>query len=305
MMVTGNWTQEILEAYIQDQVEESLTLEYKSGEALGLGSQRYKEIAKDVSAMANSAGGLIIYGIREGDTRETRHWPTEFRPVNRQECTKETLEQIISSNIQPRLSNVKIYPVALNSDPNHVVYIVKIPQSDTVHQVIRNKRYYKRFNFESVPMEDYEIRDVLNRISHPEVESRIGHMSYLETAAGNRWAIPIFAKNKSLTVAKDTAITVEFYDLQPIHNVQAERFRTKTRPKPNQNDMYIATFSEAVHRGMWKYFGTFYVTIPEPQSFSFRVQVFADGMRAKWWRIKLNFGETSATIQMQDEGYLY
>jgi hypothetical protein len=30
-------------------------------------------------------------------------------------------------------------------------------------------KYYKRFNFESVPMEHYEIMDVLNRVMHPKV----------------------------------------------------------------------------------------------------------------------------------------
>ena len=299
------WTQDLLKSYITDNIEEGLTLEYKSGEALEKGHQRQKEIAKDVSAMANSAGGLIIYGIKEGVTPETRHKPMALHPVNRQDCSKETLEQIISSNIQPRISGIKIYPVPLDSDPQHVAYVVKVPQSDTVHQVTRNKRYYKRFNFESVPMADYEIRDVLNRISHSDVESRIGHMSYEATDDGNRWRIPIFAKNSSLTVAKDTAITVEFYDLADSHKIEAERFRVKTQPRPSPFDMYIATFSEAVHRGMWKYFGTFFITIDTPQAFNIRVQVFADGMRAKWWLVKLNFGETSATIQVLDEGYLY
>ena len=169
-----NWDQAALERYIAAGTEENLTLDYKAGAALSREvTNRQKEIAKDVSAMANSAGGLIIYGIGE-ENNEGRFRPAKLAPVNRLECSRETLEQIISSNIQPRISGIKIYPVPLSSGPNDVAYVVQIPQSDTVHQVSPNKRYYKRFNFESVPMEDFEIRDVLNRLSSADVHSRVG-----------------------------------------------------------------------------------------------------------------------------------
>lgn len=39
-------------------------------------------------------------------------------------------------------------------------------QRVTAHQA-RDLRYYRRYNFESVPMADYEIRDVMNRWKHP------------------------------------------------------------------------------------------------------------------------------------------
>lgn len=300
-----DWDQIRLQRYIDEAIEESLTLEYKSGEALMKGNGRHKEIAKDVSAMANSAGGVIIYGIAEHADRELRHRPMGFVPVDRRECSKETLEQIIGSNVEPRISGIKIFPVPLNSDPIHVAYVISIPQSDTAHQVTRTKRYYKRFNFEAVPMEDYELRDILSRTSHPIVESRVGHMSVQDTAEGKLWSVPIFAKNQSLTVAKDTAITVQFLDARPENHIAAEKFVSKTQMYPSSPKMYIAAFDEAIHRGLNKWFGTFQVTLQAPQSLMLKIQVFASGMRAKWWLVKLNFGDTSATIQVVDEGYLY
>ncbi len=301
------WTQATLRRYIEQGIEESLTLEYKSAEALydGHGNGREKEIAKDVSAMANSAGGTIIYGIREHENRELRHRPAALSPVDRTLCSKETLEQIISSNISPRISGIKIFPVPLESSPTHVAYVVRIPQSDTVHQVNRSNRYYKRFNFEAVPMEDYEIRDVLGRTGQPIVESRVGHMTMEKTEAGWVWTVPIFATNRSMTVAKDTALTVEFLDARPENKISAEKFVIKTQPKPTTQEMYIASFAEAIHKGLNKFFGTFRVTVNEPQALQVRIQVFSNGMRSKWWLVKLNFGETSATIQVLDEGYLY
>ena len=195
------WNQARLQRYIDEAIEESLILDYKAGVALLKRNGRAREVSKDVSAMANAAGGIIIYGIGEHEKKSLQHRPAGFSPVNRRECSKETLEQIISSNIQPRISGIKIHPIPLDSDPAHVAYVVTIPQSDTVHQATKSKRYYKRFNFESVPMEDYEVRDVLNRSAHPNVEPRIGYMQVEQVRQGWVWSVPIFAKNGALVVA--------------------------------------------------------------------------------------------------------
>ena len=60
-----NWTESRLQNFITSEIEESLTLEYKAAEALDRNETKKKEITKDVSAMANSAGGILIYGISE------------------------------------------------------------------------------------------------------------------------------------------------------------------------------------------------------------------------------------------------
>jgi hypothetical protein len=59
------------------------------------------EISKDVSSMANSAGGKIIYGL-SGDP--TNRWLRgELDPVERSSITTESLQQIILSRIQPKI----------------------------------------------------------------------------------------------------------------------------------------------------------------------------------------------------------
>lgn len=301
-----NWDEAELKRYIREGIEESLTLDYKSGAALNkdANSNRNKEIAKDISAMANSAGGVIIYGIGE-ENANGRFRPVKLAPVHRSSCSRETLEQIISSNIQPRISGIKINPVPLSSAPDHVAYVVLIPQSHTVHQVGTNKRYYKRFNFESVPMEDFEIRDVLNRQANPDVRAWVGVLTSETAENGQVWSIPIFVKNRAIVVARDTTVTVEFLDATAENELSADRFVVKTQLDPSDHDMYISSFPEAIHRGLDKYFGTFKVKITATQALSLKIQVFSDGMRAKTTRMRLNFGRKGATIQREYEGHLY
>lgn len=159
------WTISTLENLIRDEVEEHLQLEYKAAGALGTSDSRRREISKDVSALANSAGGTIIYGIAEGDGSR-KHLPERIDWVADPNISKEWLENVISSRIQPRISGLDI--VVLRSETG-AVFVVDVPQSMTVHQAC-DKRYYKRQNFSSVPMEDYEIRDVMNRAGHPLIE---------------------------------------------------------------------------------------------------------------------------------------
>ncbi|HEY5125099.1 MAG TPA: ATP-binding protein, partial [Ignavibacteria bacterium] len=160
-----------LEKLITDEVEESFNLEYKGADAIQNTDGKKKEIAKDVSSFANSAGGVIIYGIKEFDEEEKRYLPERITPINRTQYTKEWLEQIINSNISPKIEGLKIYPVTLD-DFNEVAYVVEIPQGTTAHQNTKDHRYYRRYNFEAIPMLDYEIKDIMNRIKHPLIEIR-------------------------------------------------------------------------------------------------------------------------------------
>ena len=162
-----NWTEAKLQNFITSEIEESLTLEYKAAEALDRADYKKKEITKDVSAMANSAGGIIVYGIAENPREDKRHLPGKITPVDRTRFPREWLEQIIQA-IRPRIDGIVIHAVSLKSGENDAAYVVEIPQSNTAHQA-SDHRYYKRFNFQAVPMEDYEIRDVIFREQTPRI----------------------------------------------------------------------------------------------------------------------------------------
>jgi hypothetical protein len=159
------WDQQRLQAYLDNFVEESLTLEYKAAEALERTDRKREQITKDVSAMANSDGGVIIYGLKEYGDDERKHLPEKIDPISRTQFSKETLEQVID-NIRPHITGLVIHPVALDNS-NDVAYVVDVPRSNTAHQAT-DHRYYKRHNFMSVPMEDYEVRDTMNRAITPD-----------------------------------------------------------------------------------------------------------------------------------------
>ena len=199
--MSAEWNQQRLQQFINDQVEEGQSLEYKAAEALNKSDKSKLEITKDVSAMANSAGGIIIYGISESGTPNRRHIPENVSPIVRPDFSKEWLEQIIN-NIKPRIDGVRIHPVPLNSGNDHVAYVVEIPQSTTAHQAA-DHRYHKRYNFEVQAMLDHEIRDVMGRRQNPKISVKFYGTTKTETY-GNPYEIGVDAQRE----------TKSFFDLK-------------------------------------------------------------------------------------------
>ncbi len=162
-------TKAYLDELISDGVEERSDLEYKAAEALSPESKI--EITKDVSAFANSAGGMLIYGIREHKVRAKKHLPEEFDPVNQSKFPKERLEHF-TSLIQPVIRGLRIIPINIGPATSDFCFVVQVPKGETAHQAL-DRKYYRRRNFESVPTEDYEIREVINRRKHPRIGVRV------------------------------------------------------------------------------------------------------------------------------------
>jgi len=197
-----NWTETRLQNFITSEIEESLTLEYKAAEALDRNETKKKEITKDVSAMANSAGGILIYGISEYGDPERRHLPEKITPVDRRKYPREWVEQIIQA-IRPRIDGIVIHSVNLSSGENNVAFVIEIPQSNTAHQA-SDHRYYKRFNFQAVPMEDYEIRDVMFREQTPNIT-----LSFLIQITSESQNLVIQARNNGSAFAQYVAVFLD------------------------------------------------------------------------------------------------
>jgi predicted HTH transcriptional regulator len=97
-----------LQMLIDDEIQESLTLDYKASASLAKDSRSRDELCKDVSAFANSAGGQIIYGIEEENGR-----PTKIDQGS--QITREWIEQVVDSNVQPRIEGLVITPVPVGN----------------------------------------------------------------------------------------------------------------------------------------------------------------------------------------------
>jgi len=159
-----DWTEADITELIREQRPEDLSLDYKRSESLD--KSKKDEIAKDVAAMANSAGGVLVYGL---DEQKKTNGPVVFDGgVDAQKFTTEWLEQVIDSNIQRRIDSVRINKIAM-AGTNNVIYVVSVPQSNRAPHMAAH-RYYKRLGTTTAYMEEYEVRDVARRMESPDLD---------------------------------------------------------------------------------------------------------------------------------------
>jgi hypothetical protein len=152
---------------VRDRVGESLVLDYKESRALAREGNAPNELAKDVSAFANSDGGRLIYGVKEEDS-----FPVDFdEGVDHSRIGREWILDTIYGKVRPRLEGLKAYPVEHPRTPGRVLYVIEVEKARTAHMA--NRSYYKRFELQSVPMDDYEVRDVMRRSEAPDVRVRL------------------------------------------------------------------------------------------------------------------------------------
>jgi hypothetical protein len=127
-----------------------------------LGDKHREDLIRDVAAMANAEGGLIIYGIVEQTGGYPKHVDDgiELSTVN-----ADTIERIILSNIHPRVEGFSIRAIKLKSKgKDNYAYVISIPKAgkNGPHQS-DDKIYYKRHDATKLPMNDNEVRDMIGR----------------------------------------------------------------------------------------------------------------------------------------------
>ncbi len=227
-----------LESLISDQVEENSALEYKAAEALGRSEGKKHGITKHISALANAGGGRLIFGIKEFDEEDKKHLPEKIDPVDQTQFSREWMDQI-ASLVRPKIEGLKIYPIHVGPNPNDYCYIIDVPQGTTAHQAT-DHRYYKRRNFEAPAMEDYEIRDVMNRISHPVLSAEVRVNSRYPFEDSH---IVVRVNNSSKVMARHYAVVVHF----PLHISSSLIFPAEANLEsdPERKKLWLFSFSNS------------------------------------------------------------
>ena len=133
-----------LQRLVDEGLEESLTLDYKASPSLSRESGKPEELCKDVSALANSAGGQLIYGIEE-DKAAGKPSKVDDGVID-PKITKEWIEQILNSKVLPRIDRVRIDRIDMET--GKFGYVITVQQSQTGPHQAPDGRYYKRFNFQ-------------------------------------------------------------------------------------------------------------------------------------------------------------
>jgi len=157
---------EYLQGFIDNGVTENTNLEFKDPRAL----ENNSEIAKDISAMANSSGGEIIYGLCDtnNDQRpEEIRWSSDPRG-------DEKIEQVLQTRVTPKIDGLNIISVQNPENSEEFAFVVEVPKSDNApHQDFKSKderRYWRRNGSTTRQMEHYEVEDLFFKRKRPKLK---------------------------------------------------------------------------------------------------------------------------------------
>jgi hypothetical protein len=167
-------TKSDLDGLIQRGVSESMYLDYKR--EIGLGSdENRKEFLKDVTAFANSGGGVLVYGIDE--LRDSAGKPTGLPgSLGGVECgnvgqLKSVIDHLIRDGIdEPLYGSPEIAFVDVGGGKHTI--LVRVPASLRAPHMVKFKgdnRFYRRVNTGSERMTASQVRDSALQSSAAEV----------------------------------------------------------------------------------------------------------------------------------------
>lgn len=146
------------------------------------------ELAKQLSAFANTGGGQIIYGVTNAGTLDDGI----ARVVKGRQSTKDWLEDLIPTLTDFEIVGFNVHEIRSKSSgsaiaPDKSLFIVEVPDSERApHQSKRDLKYYVRLAGKSRPAPHRLIEDIRNRARHPRIEvQNLGLLHAIYTRSPN------------------------------------------------------------------------------------------------------------------------
>ena len=120
-------------ALVAGKIPEDTDLEFKQANEYLTGDDNKEELAKDVTGMANSRGGLLVIGIEQ----DAQACAKNATPVPISDAITGQMEQILRSRVVPWLADLTIRPVPSPGTSGTGFYLIAIPQSPLAPHAVR------------------------------------------------------------------------------------------------------------------------------------------------------------------------
>lgn len=171
-----NISSEDIQRIITNGISESKILEYKKELKIDSGDDR-KEFLYDITSLANTEGGVIIYGIEEqkDDKGQNTGFPSKITgiTVDNKDKLIQKIEDLAKNNVEPNLNLLNIQILTVDK---FQILIIGIPKTlGLPHMVTYNStnKFYKRRNSGKYLLDVYELNNTF--ISNLSMKEKANH----------------------------------------------------------------------------------------------------------------------------------
>ncbi len=175
--------------------------ECKSGAILGKGDFR-AELAKQVSAFANSGGGHIVFGVTDTLIIDG------CSDVQGRQSTHDYLSALVNECVENHIAGFRIRP--FTSSDGKSIYVVEVPDSlDAPHQSRADYRYYYRIPGHSKPAPHFYLELLRNSKRKCRVEiARTTIDSVFATGDRLQLSVCVSVRNLATWVADPVGVVI-------------------------------------------------------------------------------------------------
>lgn len=158
-----------IDAFIHDNQEENLHLEFKTIERAELSNNDKKIFAKALSGFANSSGGVVVWGVEARKNADGIDCATDKKPISSLSKFISRVNELTGEYVDPLVDGVQHKKIQISNDEGFVITL--IPESESGPHMAKGgeDRYYKRSGGSFYKMEHFDIEDMFGRRKKPKL----------------------------------------------------------------------------------------------------------------------------------------
>ena len=193
---TGPLDYTTIERAVDQGVGEDETLDWKGSEYRQVPDQDPgDEFAKDVAAMANTRGGILVLGVSE-DRRTGR--ATRLTPITITDALERRMRAWLNTRVSPRIEGIRFVPLLREAEAEEGVLVISIPASPDMPHMIGEKRscgFPYRYGTQTLWMREFDLeRAYRDRFERREADETVLARSIQDASdylriEGQCWAV--------------------------------------------------------------------------------------------------------------------
>jgi hypothetical protein len=302
-----NWS--ALDRLIDNGEVEGPYLECKTSTGMHLQQGHRAHLAQALSGFANTAGGVVIWGI--STTRQAHSGLdvlTQLEPIGNCRSFRQQIDVAVPTLAYPALEGCKtktLHPATGATKGVVVAFIPKTP-GDPV-QALGEKQFYLRTGAEFVEMPYDILKKMFAATAGPDLvpvfDGRI-----VQQDPGGVWTIPIILSNQSSAAAEHTYVTVSVMNPTACAAIASQDLTDLSSVNPG-NRIYAVEIDAPVFRGMNRIAGSLRVTMKKGKMpariVNLRIRVFSTRMRAHQWVMRIQLAKKGFSVRLIQDEFLY